>query len=142
MGTSNSAQDLAIVVDDLNQSVTALHADAGDVRRVLGNIQASLHSMVHMLAKEYELGEMNIPVTLTTAGITLDRKGRRFMSLFTPVAITGAVCMVMGVNFTFNLVAGWNVLNMPDGTTLQLAAAATAQPALIKVTNWTQAGVI
>jgi hypothetical protein len=138
MPTGYSVQDMAIALDDVQNSVAALHAETHGFRTEMGNIQASLQSMVHMLSKEYLLDDLISPATLNTNDVRLDRKGRRFLSIFSPVPVAAVTANVMGIKgFTFTLAAGWNPINLPDGTVLN-GATGTNQSIVIKCTNFVQ----
>ena len=142
MTDSYDAQNMAVIVSNLHESIIALRADQRDIGQVLNNIQATLQGISHMLSKEYLLEDIYTNVTLTANELRLDRQGRRFLVIFTPVAINNVPVNVLGIRgYTVSFGVGWTIINLPDGSIIQ-APAATNQPIMIKATNWVESGAV
>lgn len=123
--------ELAIMQDVVNADTPISVLDDGGWRdRVEGNLTA----IRLMLAKEVEQPDEDEWITLTTREYTMRRRGRRYLSVFSPVAITGVVFSVQGVAFTFNFAAGWNALSLPEGSTMVMPSG--SQIMLVRWSNW------
>lgn len=106
-------------------------------------IEGHLAALQLMLSKEYLQPEEDEWITLLNSKeYVMRRKGRRYLCLWTPSAITGVIFSVQGQVATFNLVAGWQNLSLPEGTTLILGTGATAQLVLTRCTNWNYGAAI
>ncbi len=142
MPTSYSAQDMGIALDDLKANVTALAASHASDQRLLADIASSLQGISHMLTREYLLPDVLYSAEMTPSDTKLNRNGRHYILIFTPVAIANVTAKVLGIGgYTFTLNAGWNNLEFPDGTVLNGPTGGTQQ-VIIKITNWTQAGAL
>jgi hypothetical protein len=135
-------EDLAYRLADMQQRILALADQNETFGATLHSIDAGIQSLAKMLAHEYLLDELCVPDTLTQRPFRLDRQGRRYLAIFTPVTITNIAVDLMGVTgYTLTLSPGWNVINAPNGTTLT-APNGTNQAIVIKATNYSQAGAI
>lgn len=123
--------ELAIAEDvfDARQSLFVL--DAGNR---MDRIEGDLSAMRLMLAKAFEQPDEDEWITLTTREYTMRRKGRRYLGVFVPVAVTGINFNVQGVAFQYNLAAGWNPLNLPEGSVMAMPLG--TQIMLVRWSNW------
>lgn len=102
---------------------------------ILHQIRAELMAIKLMLAKEMEQPEEDTTTTLTNVEIRLQRNGRRFVLIFTPVGIMNVLFNTLGIAFTYTLLPGWNIINLPDGTFMS-GPPGTKQVIIIRQTNW------
>lgn len=136
------AQDEDIITHDQDVAIPALEASEQSTHDVLRQINAGIASLVHMQTKEYELTELIEQRTLTASEMILDRKGRRYLVIWSPVAVTGCALNLWGITgYTFTLAAGWNVVNAPDRSILT-GPASGSQLIIIKCTNWFQGSAL
>ena len=140
-----AAQDQQIVRDELHTSIAALMASNMTISEMLAVTNAKLQALVVMLAKEYEQSDIDetVPMNSVTE-YEIRRQGRRYVTVFAPVAVPACVLNMRGVLYTFPLAAGWNNLGSPDGSRLTMPALAvtTTVNIIIKATNWMQLGAI
>lgn len=100
-------------------------------------VEAHLAAIQLLLSKEYLQPEEDEWITLLASKeYTTRRKGRRYLCIWSPVALTGVVFSVQAQSATFNIPAGWSNLSLPEGATLTLASGSTAQLVLTRATNW------
>ena len=125
------ADEMAIAKDAIHGDTPISLLDAGDR---LDRIEGDLTAMRLMLAKMLEQPDEDEWITLTTREYSMRRRGRRYLNIFVPVAVTGLNFSVQGVAFTYNLVAGWNVIALPDGATVAMPSG--TQIMLIRLSNW------
>lgn len=136
MTTSYNAQDMAVQLEDMQSSITALRESTMPLPEHIRQSTAALQGIVHLLTKEYALKDIDRTETISpTTPIRLDRAGRRYIAIFSPVAVNNVAVDSMGIqNYQLNLIAGWNVILFPDGTVLT-GASGTNQPVIIKYSN-------
>lgn len=78
-------------------------------------------------------------IYISAAPTTLNTFNRRHMVVFVPAPLAVSFG-TLTPGTTINLVAGWNVLDLPDGT--QISTAATATNALLRLTDDDVTGLI
>lgn len=128
---------------DIQETMLALSDYNQDFRVTLHEIAAGIQSLNRMLAAEYlEKDHIEPYHLLSPAPLVVNRRGRRYFAIYSPVTVQGIAVDMLGVKgYTLTLQPGWNILNAPDGTILT-AATGTDQPVIIKATNYNQAGAI
>lgn len=135
MTTSYNAQDMAVQLEDMQASVTALQESTLPVLAHIRDSAAALESIVHLLNKAYAPKDINSTALISTTPVMLDKQGRHYLYIFSPVAVTGIVVNIMGITaYSLSLNAGWNAVDFPDGTLLT-GASGTTQQVIIKATN-------
>lgn len=101
----------------------------------------TLLNIEQLLMAEYGMQDLDVPTILTAAEITIEKQGRHFVAIFSPVAVSNVVINCYGYLYTFALAAGWTVLNPPDRAILS-GAAGTRQPIIIRYSNRYQGSAI
>jgi hypothetical protein len=135
----NERNEIAIAEENYAEAIEPLTESDSWRDRIEGRLAA----IQLMLSKEYLQPEEDEWVTLLASKeYVMRRKGRRYLCLWSPTALTGCTFSVLGQVATLNLVAGWQNLSLPEGTTLQLATGATAQLVLTRATNWNYGAAI
>lgn len=130
------ANDAAIISADTQMSLLALTGQYATTLQTLNDICTDLKKVVHMLAEEYEQDDFYEPIRLlANLEWTLDKHGRRFALLFTPVSLTSIAFSFQGVTGTMTYAAGWSLLNEPDRA-IFTPPAGMNQVVLLKYTNW------
>ena len=154
---SMTREDLVIVQQDETDSpLTSEHAGDGtdvladEAMRLLRSMANDLGVLAHVAVNQNEQPEEYTYVTLASQPweMPLHRRGRKFLAIFAPVAISNCFINIFGMPYTFMLPAGWSVLNFPDGTLISGPPAAaegttqTTTQVIVKITNDFQGSVI
>ena len=130
--TSEPRRDELAIADDIFNAPRSVRVlDAGNW---LSRVEGDLTAIRLMLAKEIEQPDEDEWITLTTREYSMRRRGRRYLSVFVPVAVTGVVFNVQAVGFTYNFAAGWNSLTLPEGSTMTMPSG--SQIMLVRWSNW------
>ena len=115
------ADEMAIAKDAIHGDTPISLLDDGGWR---DRIEGDLTAIRLMLAKDLEQPDEDEWITLTTREYSMRRRGRRYLNIFTPIAITGLNFSVQGIAFQYNLAAGWNPITLPDGSTIAMPSGA------------------
>lgn len=132
-----AAEDMQIAQEDQAGQPEPLELSLWDT---LERTREAAEGARHMLARQYELPDEVYGATLNALEIKLLRNGRHYLFVFSPNPVSGCTLNMVGVVMTFNLAAGWNLINAPDGSLLS-APAGTSQVILLKRTNWPETAV-
>ena len=113
---SEAAMPLAPAVDPHAFDMHRLSSHLGALAGLLTHIDADIHS-ARPQPDVYKVFQLN------SSPYRLDRFDRRFSRIL--VGANVAVTVDTGIgNIALNLVAGWNILNFPDGAYISTAATA------------------
>lgn len=125
------ADEMEIARDAFHGETPLAILDAGNW---MDRVEGALDAIRLMLAKEIEQPDEDEWITLTTREYSMRRRGRRYLSVFSPVAITGLLFSVQGTAFVYNFAAGWNPLNLPEGSVVAMPTG--SQIMLVRWSNW------
>lgn len=131
-----TANDAAIIRSDVMTSLATLTSQYSNVLDTINDLCVDVKKLVHMLAEQYEQDDFYEPIHLVAnLEWTLDKHGRRYALLFTPVSLTSIAFSFQGVTGTMTYAAGWSLMNEPDRA-IFTPPAGMNQVVLLKYTNF------
>jgi len=132
-----TANDATIIHDDVNTALATLAASQNSLATTLQNTQQALAEITHMLTKQFEQHDFVETKQLNAnQEFTLDKHGRRWVLIFTPIALASITINIQGVTGSITIPAGWSALNEPDRTILTPPSTFTSQLVVMKYTNF------
>lgn len=139
-GIPAAAKDISVAVI---ASAIAQAMESSEIAKRLQNIDdvLSSHEALEALCYLAKLNQpdisqiVNVPVA-SGPRTQLKTFGRKYMMLFVPVGSTAVSFQVPGLAATdMTLIAGWNELNFPDGTTIYMTSAINPVDMLLRCSN-------
>ncbi|MBF6613889.1 MAG: hypothetical protein IVW55_12245 [Chloroflexi bacterium] len=92
----------------------------------------AMHQTMRHIGDQYDPPLLRVIRLDAVTPVTLSLQGRRHNALFLPANTTVTLTVPGLAPVTLNLLAGWNTLELPDGT---MVTTATAVSALYRVAN-------